>query len=301
MKILVTGATGFVGQRLVERLEQPVVLSRDVQRAELRLAAHDVRVWPWDPQREPPPVDAFDGVEAVIHLAGEPIADARWTDTRKERIRASRVVGTRNLVQALQDLPQRPHTLVSASAVGYYGDRGDQLLREDAKPAEGFLPQTCIDWERESRAAESAGIRVVNPRIGLVLGLDGGALAKMAMPFRMGLGTPLGTGKQWMPWIHRDDLVSLLIFAAENQGISGAMNATSPFPVTNLEFTQALGRAVRRPTFLPSVPGMLLKLGLGEMAEILLASQRAVPQVAEQAGFEFRYKTIDAALAQIFA
>lgn len=301
MKALVTGATGFVGRRLVERLIQPVVLSRDVRRAELRFAAHDVCVRAWNPMNEPPPPDAFEGVQVVFHLAGEPIAEGRWTAEKKRRIRESRVIGTRNLVDTLLRLPTKPDVLVSASAVGFYGDRGDELLPESASPGSGFLPQTCVEWERESLRAQETGIRVVNPRVGIVLGPGGGAIGKMETLFRLGLGAPLGSGRQWMPWIHLEDLLSLMLMAAEREDLTGPINAAAPFPVTNSEFTKALGRAVQRPTILPSVPGMVLRFGIGEMADALLGSQRVVPQAAEKAGFEFRYKTIDAALGQIFA
>ncbi len=301
MRALITGATGFVGRRLLSRLDQPaVVLSRNAAKAEHSLARFGVRAFDWDAENQPAPAEAFEGVDVVFHLAGEPVAEGRWTKEKKIRLRESRVAGTRNLVQTLGQLQHQPRVLISASAVGYYGDRGDDLLTEDASPREDFLGEICMSWERESHAARLAGIRVVNPRIGIVLGEKGGALGKMLLPFKLGVGSPLGNGKQYMPWIHLDDLVSQLLFAAERESISGPLNATAPHPVTNLEFTKTLGKVLSRPTFMPAPPTFVLKIIIGEFANVLLQSQRAVPQKSLDAGFRFQYPDLEPALRQIF-
>jgi uncharacterized protein len=215
-------------------------------------------------------------------------------------VRESRVVGTRNLVQTLVQLPQKPRVLVSASAVGFYGDRGDELLTEDSGPQpEDFLSDICIHWEREAQAAALAGIRVVNPRIGIVLGKHGGALKQMWLPFYLGVGSPLGSGQQYMPWIHLDDLVSQLLFAAERGVLTGPFNATGPHPLTNREFTKILGRVMRRPTFMPAPPTFVLKTIIGQFANVLLQSQNAVPKKMLDLGFEFHYPDLEPALREI--
>jgi hypothetical protein len=301
MRVLVTGATGFIGRALIDRLDEVVVLSRDAARARGELPDRVVGAWSWNPIGEAPPAEAFAGVEAVFHLAGEPIAEGRWTAARKARLRDSRVLGTRNLVDALVRLSAPPRVLISASAVGYYGDRGDEVLTEAAPPANDFLGGFCREWEQESRRAEGRGMRVVNPRIGLVLGPGGGALAKMLPIFRRGLGSPLGSGRQWMPWIHRDDLIDLLLFAAGAPALNGAVNATAPQPVTNREFTRSLARAVGRTAWLPAAPAFALRLALGELSSVLLASQRALPRAALDAGFSFRYPDLESVWPSILA
>jgi uncharacterized protein (TIGR01777 family) len=248
----------------------------------------------WDALREEPPLAGIDGSHAVIHLAGEPVAQ-RWTPRVKARIRSSRVEGTRRLVAAIAKAGRKPAVLVCASAIGYYGSRGDEILTEDSKPGAGFLPEVCVAWENAAREAEKLGLRVVNLRIGVVLGHGGGALARMLPPFRMGLGGPIGSGNQWMSWVHRDDLVALIRFAAELPALQGPVNATAPNPVTNAVFTRELAAALRRPAFLPTPPAVL-RLLFGEMAEVLLASQRVVPVAAESAGFRFRYPQVGMAL-----
>jgi uncharacterized protein (TIGR01777 family) len=246
----------------------------------------------------PPPPEAFDGVDAVLHLAGESVAEGRWTATQKNRIRDSRVLGTRHLVQGIAQAARKPAVLVSASAVGYYGDRGDEELTESARPADDFLARVCVDWEREAVAAEKAGVRVVTARTGIVLGAGGGALAKMLTPFKLGGGGPLGNGRQWMPWIHVADLARLYVHAAETSSIQGAMNAVAPHPVRNSEFTKALGRALHRPAFIPA-PYFGLRLLFGEFAQVLFASQRVIPRVALDSGFVFQFPEIAAALREI--
>ncbi len=296
MRALVTGATGFVGTRLLARLENPVVLSRHADKAAKALAKFGVQVQQWDPQGGPPPPAAFNGVDTVIHLAGDPVAEGRWNAQKKARIRDSRVIGTRNLVAALRALPVKPGVLVSASAVGLYGPRGDEELTEASSPADDFLAEVCASWEREAVAARDFGVRVVPIRVGIVLGEGGGALRKMLTPFKLGLGSPLGSGRQYMPWIHIDDLVEMMLFAAREPSVTGPLNGTAPHPVTNREFTKTLGRVLGRPTFFPPVPGFMLRLIFGEFANALLGSQRVLPQAALAAGFPFKYPELEPAL-----
>jgi len=300
MKALVTGATGFVGPRLLRLLDRPVVLSRDPERARAALGSLAGRVLRWDPLQGPPPADAFEGVDTVLHLAGESVSAGRWTAAQKARIRDSRVVGTRHLVQGLVQARSGPRTLVSASAVGYYGDRGDEELTEAAAPGGDFLAGVCVEWEREALAAADHGVRVVTARTGIVLGAGGGALAKMLPPFKLGGGGPLGNGRQWMPWIHVADLARLYLHAAETTAIVGPMNAVAPEPVRNSEFTKALGRQLHRPAFMPA-PYLGLRLLFGEFAQVLFASQRVIPRVALDTGFVFQFPEIAAALREILA
>jgi uncharacterized protein (TIGR01777 family) len=299
MKALVTGATGFIGPVLLSRLEQRVVLTRNVSTARAKLAKFNPEVFAWDADHKSPPAEAFQGVEAVFHLAGDSVAEGRWTAAKKQRLVDSRVNGTRHLLAALRALSVRPKVLVSASAVGFYGDRGDAILDEQAAPGTGFLADLCRDWEREAMAAESLGIRVVTVRIGIVLGKGGGALGKMLLPFQLGVGSPLGSGKQYMPWIHVDDLADLMMFAATHDSLRGPVNGTAPEPVTNAVFTHALGRALGRPTFFPAVPSFALRLMLGEFGDILLHSQRVIPRAALNAGFTFAHEQVAAALNNI--
>lgn len=296
MRALVTGGTGFIGRRLVNSLTRPVVLSRDPERARKLLG--EVEVHRWEHPGALPPEAAFEQVEVVFHLAGEPVAGGRWTEARKARIGDSRVLGTRNLVTAIELLRQRPRVLVSGSAVGHYGDRGEEVLEESASPGSDFLAQVCCAWEAESNRAATLGLRVVTARTGIVLEQGGGALAQMLPPFKLGLGGRLGSGRQWMPWIHLDDLVGLLLHAAETSEISGAMNAAAPAAVTNREFTRTLASVLRRPAIFP-VPALTLRLLFGELASVLLSSQRVVPRVAEKTGYRFRYSTLDEALRAI--
>jgi uncharacterized protein (TIGR01777 family) len=277
MNVAITGASGFVGRRLTERLRQRGHTTKAIS------------------LRSAPRPEELAGCEAVIHLAGEPVAQ-RWTAAARRNILESRKEGTRSLVAALRNHP--PNVLVSASAVGYYGSRGDEILTEQAPPASDFLGQVAVAWEREALEAEKLGVRVVRLRIGVALGSGGGALARMLLPFRLGVGGRIGNGRQWMSWIHIDDLCNLIAFVLPESTLRGAMNATTPHPVTNSEFTQALAHAIHRPGLMP-VPAFALKLLFGEMAEVILASQRAIPQAALRAGFEFRYPDIAGALLQI--
>ena len=298
MKALITGGTGLLGRELLANLSDAVVLSRDPARTTRKLGGG--RAVQWDPATEPAPLEALQGVEAVFNLAGEPVAEGRWTDDKKRRIRDSRVLGTRNLVAGLRALDRKPEVLVSASAVGYYGDRGDEELDETSQAGRGFLAEVCSEWEREALAAEALGVRVECVRIGIVLAPGGGALARMLTPFKLGAGGRLGSGKQWMPWIHIDDVVGVLLHASRTAAVRGAINAVSPHPVTNAEFTRALGHAVHRPAFLP-VPKTALRIAFGEMSEILMASQRVLPRVAERTGYPFKHTELDGALAAVMA
>jgi len=277
MNVAITGASGFIGSSLAEHLRRSGHIVRAIS---LRAAL---------------PPDALAGVNAVINLAGEPVAQ-RWTISARDRILRSRIEGTQALVAAMRTQP--PQVLISASAVGYYGSRGDEILTESAPPARDFLGRVAVAWEEVAQAAEPLGVRVARIRIGVVLGKGGGALSKMILPFRLGVGGQLGSGKQWMSWIHIDDLMELIAFLMKESTVRGVFNATSPFPVTNREFTQALAEAVHRPAIIP-VPAFALRLALGEMAEIVLASQRAIPDAAQRAGFVFKHPDIYAALAQI--
>jgi len=275
VNIAITGASGFIGTRLSARLTA---------------AGHTAR-----PLKRNYGAGELDGCDAVVHLAGEPVAQ-RWSAAVKTRIRASRVDGTRRLVAALGS-ERRPRILVSASAVGYYGDRGDEVLTESSTPGEGFLPQVCVEWEREALAARDRGVRVAMVRIGLVLGPGGGALSQMVTPFRLGVGGRLGSGKQWMPWVHLDDLCALFEMALALP-LEGPFNGAAPNPVTNADFTRALARTLHRPAILP-VPRFAVNLLFGEMAQILFNSERVVPRAAEAAGFRFHHEEVDEALRDV--
>jgi uncharacterized protein len=298
MRALVTGATGFVGRRLLAGLERPVVLSRDATRAEKSLAPLGAKAFGWNPER-PPPAESFDGIDTVFHLAGDPVAEGRWTEAKKARIKSSRVEGTRNLVATLRAIGRGPQVLVSASAVGLYGDRGDEQLDENSPAAHDFLADVCREWEHEANEARLLGIRVVPVRIGIVLGPGGGALSKMLTPFYLGLGSPLGSGRQYMPWVHIDDLVGIFMHAATHQGVTSAVNGVAPNPVTNREFTDTLGKVLGRPTFMPAVPPLVLRTMFGQFADVLLASQRAYPVATRQSGYVFQYPELEPALRNI--
>jgi uncharacterized protein (TIGR01777 family) len=250
----------------------------------------------WDPLNGEPPLDSLEKMDAVIHLAGEPVAQ-RWTKAVKARIRDSRVEGTRRLVDAIGRAQHRPKVLVCASAIGFYGDRGDEVLTEDSGVGRGFLAELCQTWENEAGRATIFGLRVVKLRVGFVLGRHGGALARMIPAFRALAGGKLGSGKQWMPWIHLDDVAELFVNAVEND-VEGVWNATAPNPVTNAEFTRELARAVGRPALVP-VPGLALKLAFGEVGQHMLDSARVVPARALAAGYTFRFPDLEGALRDI--
>jgi uncharacterized protein (TIGR01777 family) len=297
MRVTLTGATGLIGTRLVAALarrgDELTVLSRDPRRARERLGA-GIEAAAWDPLGEPAPAEALAGRDGVIHLAGEPVAQ-RWSAAAKERIRTSREVGTANLVAGLRSAEPRPRVLVSASAVGYYGARGDEAVPESTAAGEGFLAEVCVLWERAAQAAGELGMRVAVVRTGIVLDADGGALAKMLPPFKAGVGGPVAGGRQWMPWIHVDDLVGLYMAALDRDDWSGPLNGSAPQPVTNRDFSKALGRALRRPAVAP-VPALALRALYGEMAEIVTTGQRAVPQRALALGHAYAHPQLDEAL-----
>ncbi len=301
MRVLITGATGFIGKRLCQVLldegHEVVVLSRrPPEKAQMVPGA---RAFAWNPEAATPPVEAWKGVEAVIHLAGEPVAASRWTEEQKRRIRDSRVNGTRNLVDGMKKLSAPPKVLVCGSAVGFYGNRGDEQLDERSEAGRGFLSEVCGEWEREAEKALSFGTRVAQVRIGVVLDEGGGALDKMLLPFKLGLGGRLGDGRQWFPWIHLDDIVGIIRHALLNEQVNGPINGVAPGIVTNAEFTKELAAALHRPTFLP-VPEFALKMLMGEMAEVVLNSMRALPTVALATGYQFQHAQLKAALESLF-
>ncbi len=297
MRGLVTGGTGFIGKHLIGKLDAPVVVGRDEKRLRKISGISDACQWKPGTRLDP---SVFKGIDTIFHLAGESVYKGRWNEAKKARIMKSRVDGTRLLVESLADLDTPPATLICASAIGYYGDRGDKLLSEQEPPGEDFLSQVCIAWEKEATQAESHGIRVVHIRTGVVLGRDGGALPQMLTPFRFGAGGRLGPGGQYMSWIHIDDLIDIMLYAAENKSVRGPVNAVAPNPVTNSEFTRTLAGALHRPAFF-HVPGCVLKLAMGEFAEALLGSQRVVPEKITAAGYSFTYPLLANALNDLLS
>jgi uncharacterized protein len=308
MRVTVTGATGLIGRRVVaallERGDAVTVLSRDPERAKADLGrpnssgahADSLTATRWDPNRESAPQAALAGTDAVVHLAGENVAQ-RWTDSAKRAIRESRVLGTRNLVLGIEALAEteRPKVLVNGSAIGYYGAHGDEPIDEESPAGEDFLAQTCAEWETEAEMAAHLGVRVVKVRTGVVLDSEGGALGKMLPPFKLGVGGPVASGRQYISWIHTDDVVGIVLAAIDGEQWRGAINATAPEPQRNRDFSKALGRALRRPSLLP-VPGAALRLMYGEMAEIVTEGARVVPAKALVLGYEFRHPQLDEAL-----
>jgi NAD dependent epimerase/dehydratase family enzyme len=341
MNILITGGTGFIGTPLSRELRKAghnvVVTTRRRGNPTLPPFEKGGRggFLTWKPPDLIPP-DIISSFDAVINLAGEPIAPGRWTKGKKEKILSSRINVTRALVESMKQIPLNPclpdrqapllkgetskiplfdkegqgeiikkdrgglpKVLISASAVGYYGARGDEYVTEDTAPASDFLADVCVKWEAEALKARDSGVRVVIIRIGGVLESDGGALSQMVIPFKFFVGGPIGSGKQWFSWIHRDDVVGIMKYALEHDTVSGPVNATAPKPVTNKEFSRALGKALSRPSWL-SVPGFVVELTLGELGSVLLTGQRVLPERILQAGYKFRYPEIDGALKAIF-
>jgi uncharacterized protein (TIGR01777 family) len=298
MKILLTGATGLIGRSLcrllIEEGREVVALSRRPLRVAAAMDLAGVIAFQWEPTAGLPPVEAWDGVEAVIHLAGEPVA-ARWTEEQKRRIRDSRVKGAQNLVAGMRAARRPPKVLVSASAVGFYGDRGDEILDESSKPGADFLSELCFDWEAEAARARELGVRVALVRTGVVLSPSGGALEKMLLPFKLGLGGRVGDGRQWFPWIHIDDIAGIFLHALASPAVNGPINGVAPGIVTNKEFTRELAAALNRPAFFP-VPKFALRALLGEMSQVVTSGQRAVPQVAQDTGYQFKYPNLKSAL-----
>ena len=296
MNITLTGASGFIGRRLMKLLSSSGHSLHVLSRHAGTNLPPGVKLSVWDATAGLPPEAGLRGSDCVIHLAGEPVAQ-RWTAESKRRIRESRVQGTRSLVEAMGKLAEPPRALVCASAIGYYGSRGDEILTEASTPGSDFLSELCIAWEGEAAAAEQFGVRVARIRTGIVLAPHGGALGRMLPPFRLGLGGRIGNGRQWMSWIHLDDLCEMFRFAAEHQ-VRGAMNGVAPDSMPNVDFTRALASAVHRPALLP-VPAFALRAMFGEMAGLLLSSQRVAAKGAEQAGFQFRFLKLAPALADL--
>ena len=295
MSILIAGGSGFLGRHLRDALKARGYFVHVLSRR----AGGDGSALTWSPDGTPGDLPSkLSGVHTVINLAGEGIADRRWSTARKEAIRQSRVLATRTLVRAIAACTTPPRVFISSSAVGYYGPHADEPVTESALPGTDFLARVCVEWEQEARAAESEATRVVLLRTGLPLGTDGGALAKLLLPFKLGIGGALGSGQQFMPWIHVDDWCALVAWLIEHEQAVGAFNATAPEPVTNRVFGQTLGRVLHRPAVVPT-PAFVLQLALGELATALLTGQRAVPAHAEQLGFRFTYRSLEPALRSL--
>jgi uncharacterized protein (TIGR01777 family) len=301
VKVVVTGATGFIGTPLCRALRtagaEVVALTRRAAPAR-ELLGEGIGVAEWDARSPGAWEEVLAGAQGVINLAGEPLVGRAWTSRQKEVLRASRVETTRALVAAMGKTSARPEVLLSASAVGYYGPHGDETLTEESPPGSDFLGGLVREWEAAAEAAKPLGVRVARLRLGVVLGEGGGALAKMAPPFRFFLGGPLGSGQQWVSWVHRDDVIGIALWALENGAVRGAVNVTAPQPVPMREFARALGRALGRPSWAP-VPAPALRVLMGEMADVLLTGQRVLPEVARSLGYRFRFPDLDGALRSI--
>jgi uncharacterized protein len=300
MRVAVTGATGVIGSALVaalrDRGDEPVALSRNAERAKASLG---VDAYEWRaPKAEPAPLDALRGTDAVVNLLGETIAQ-RWSDDTKREISDSRILTTRNLVAAIAELPEgeRPRVLVSQSATGWYGARGEERLDEAEPAGTDFLARLTVDWEAEAEKAEELSVRVVTPRTGVVLSESGGALEKMLPFFKVGIGGPVAGGRQYVPWVHLDDVVGALLFALDNDALRGPVNVSAPEPVTNKELSRTLGRVLHRPAFAP-VPALAVKTLYGEMASIVTTGQRAIPARLQELGYEFRRPELEQALRE---
>ena len=292
MKVLVTGATGMVGSTLIPFLSTG---GHETYRL-MRSASQEPNDIPWDPARGEIAQSRLEGLDGVVHLAGENIAGRRWTTKVKQRLRDSRIEGTRLLCESLAKLKNPPKVVVCASAIGYYGDRGNESLTEESPAGSGFLPELCVEWEKACEPARAAGIRVVNLRIGVVLSLKGGALQQMKLPFQFGAGGVMGSGQQYWSWIALDDLIGAILHCLTHEPLQGPVNATAPNPATNYEFTKTLGAVLKRPTLVP-LPAFAARLALGEMAnDLLLASARVLPTRLQVTGFQFRYPTLEQAL-----
>ena len=298
MRVAVSGSTGLVGSEVTASLS---AAGHEVVRIVRRVPAPGEKAVRWDPEKGEVDAAGLEWLDAVVHLAGENIASGRWTAARKAAIRDSRAKGTRLLCDTLAGLARPPMTLVCASAIGFYGDRGAEVLTEESPPGTGYLSEVCREWEAATAAAARKGIRVISLRIGVVLSPRGGALSRMLPPFRAGLGGVIGNGRQYVSWIALDDLVGVVLHALRSGELCGPVNAVAPVPVTNREFTEALGKVLSRPTLLP-VPAFALRLALGEMADaLLLASARVAPRRLEETGYRFRFPELPAALRHLLA
>jgi uncharacterized protein (TIGR01777 family) len=303
MRILVSGSTGFLGATLIAMLERelhtivPLVRPQTGPRG---TSGDRKEIVQWDPVQGSFDATAAEGFDALVHLAGASIADGRWNPARKNLLRSSRIDATRHLMGALSKLQSPPRVIVAASAIGYYGDRGEEILTEASAPGGDFLSGLCRDWEAETARAAEYGARVVNLRFGIILAADGGALARMALPFKMGVGGRLGTGRQWMSWLTLAEAASIIRFAIGNPALVGAANAVTPNPVQNAEFTRVLAKTLHRPALFPA-PAFALRLALGELADaLLLSSQRVLPSKLEQCGYKVVQPDLAKALAEIF-
>jgi uncharacterized protein (TIGR01777 family) len=302
MKVFITGGSGLVGTALTDALlrrgDQPIVLSRDARRATERLGP-DVLVVEGDPTEYGDWAGRVDGCDGVINLAGEPVFGKRWSDRQKERLRASRIEATTNVVRAIGSAAARPKVLVNASAIGYYGDVPEGELTENSSPGDDFLARTCAEWEQTAQTARQHGVRVAVVRIGVVLARDGGALRQMITPFKFGLGGPVGFGRQWVSWIHLQDLIGVFLAALGRPQLEGVMNATAPQPVRNKEFSKCLARALHRPCLFP-VPPFMLRLMFGEVAFVVTGGQKVLPERLKQEGFSFQFADCQAAMNDLF-
>jgi uncharacterized protein (TIGR01777 family) len=301
VKVLVTGASGFIGSSLCDSLlirgDTVVGLTRDPSQA--RGTNPSVTWHPWEPTLERPPEAAFEGVDGVIHLLGEKI-NQRWTDEAKERIMESRRTGTHNLIGTISALQHKPRVLVSQSAIGYYGDRGEAIVDESSEPGDSFDAEVVREWEKAAREVEPTGVRLAIVRTGHVLDPRGGFLGPQLTPFKLGVGGPLAGGEQYVSWIHIEDEIGILLWALDNEKVSGVVNATAPKPVTNKVFSKALGKALGRPAVIP-VPGLTVDLMYGkEFGQVLRGGQRVMPRRALDLGYEFRHTDVDEALADLF-
>ncbi|HUS12359.1 MAG TPA: TIGR01777 family oxidoreductase [Pyrinomonadaceae bacterium] len=295
MKILISGSHGLVGTALIKSWE---AAGHEISRL-VRHYPNSSSEIEWSPDRYSIALARIEGFDAVVSLAGESIAEGRWTDEKERRIRESRVKGTKLLGDALANLTHRPKTFTCASAIGYYGNRGDEILTEESAPGNDFLAEVCVEWEKATALATEKGIRVVNARFGIILDANGGALKKMLPPFRMGVGGRIGSGRQWMSWIALDDVVGALNFVLTNDALRGPVNFVTPNPVTNAQFTRTLGKILSRPTFFP-IPAFAVRLIFGEMGEaLLLSSQRVEPQRLKSTNYQYQYSQLEAALAAI--
>lgn len=297
MRILISGSHGLVGTALIKALEAE---AHEVYRL-VRYAPNSENEIEWSPDRYSIAISRIEGFDACYHLAGESIASGRWNDEKKKKIRESRVKGTKLLADALANLERPPKTLICASAIGYYGNRGEESLTETSAPGNDFLANVCVEWEQATEHARDKGVRVVNTRFGIILDKEGGALEKMLPPFRMGIGGRIGDGKQWMSWIALADVIGALQFVLSNESLSGPVNFVAPNPVRNAEFTRTLGRVLSRPTIFP-IPAFGVRLVFGEMADaLLLTSQRVSPTKLAESRFQFRHSNLESALRSVLA
>ena len=301
MRVFITGGTGLVGSRLVEKLlahgDTAAVLTRRPDAARQKWGDRVTTV-SGDPTQPGPWMDAVADCDAVVNLAGEGVFNRRWTESFKQTLRDSRVHGTTNVVAALARYPGTPRTLVNASAIGYYGPHGDEELTEESLPGSDFLARLCVEWEQAAEAATAHGVRVVTLRVGVVLDPAGGALTKMLTPFKLFVGGPIGSGRQYVSWIHHEDMIGLILFALDHPEVHGSLNGTAPQPITNRDFSTALGKALHRPSFLPG-PTFALRMVLGEVADVITKGQRVIPKRAQELGYDFRFAEVNKAIQDV--